>query len=58
LLSRLNNNHLQHILAAHLSAKNNTPKLAKIALAKALGCEEDWIGVADQLDGFDWREIC
>lgn len=57
LLSKLNNNHLQHILAAHLSAKNNTPELAKKALAKVLGCEKDWIGIADQSDGFDWREI-
>lgn len=57
LLSNLNNSKLQHIMAAHLSAKNNTPLLAKSALAKVLGCELDWVGVADQLQGFDWREI-
>lgn len=57
ILSRLDNSKLQHILAAHLSAKNNTPKLAKSALAKVLDCEEDGIGVADQLLGFDWRVI-
>lgn len=57
LLAKLDNTKLQHILAAHLSAKNNTPLLAKSALSKVLGCEVDWIGVADQLMGFDWRAI-
>jgi phosphoribosyl 1,2-cyclic phosphodiesterase len=57
LLSKLDNSKLQHIIAAHLSAKNNTPLLAKSALAKVLGCAVDWIGVADQTDGFDWRVI-
>ena len=57
LLARLDNSKLQHILAAHLSAKNNTPVLAQAALAKVLGCELDWIGIADQSMGFDWRTI-
>lgn len=57
LLSRLDNSKLQHILAAHLSAKNNTPALAKASLASILDCEKDWIGIADQLQGFDWRTI-
>jgi len=57
LLARLDNGKLQHILAAHLSAKNNTPALAQAALAKVLGCELDWIGIADQSVGFDWRTI-
>ncbi|MDO9365750.1 MAG: MBL fold metallo-hydrolase [Methylotenera sp.] len=57
LLSKLDNRKLQHIVAAHLSAKNNTPLLAKSALAKVLGCELDWVGVADQLQGFNWREV-
>jgi phosphoribosyl 1,2-cyclic phosphodiesterase len=57
LLGKLNNSQLQHIVAAHLSAKNNTPILAKTALAKALSWESDAIGVADQLHGFPWRKI-
>lgn len=57
LLSKLDNSRLQHIIAAHLSAKNNTPHLAKTALAKVLGCELDWIGIADQANGFDWRAV-
>jgi hypothetical protein len=46
---------LKHIVAAHLSAKNNTPALAKTALSQALNCEVDWIGIADQYEGFSWR---
>lgn len=57
LLSRLDNSKLQHLLAAHLSAKNNTPLLAKTALANVLGCDQSWIGIADQMQGFDWRVI-
>ncbi len=57
LLSQLDNSKLQHILAAHLSAKNNTPYLAKAVLANVLGCEKEWIGIADQQQGFDWRTL-
>jgi phosphoribosyl 1,2-cyclic phosphodiesterase len=57
LLAKLDNSRLQHILAAHLSAKNNTPQLAKQALSSVLGCATDWIGIAEQQAGFDWREI-
>jgi len=57
LLSKLDNSRLQHIVAAHLSAKNNTPLLARSALAGVLGCEVDWIGVADQMQGLDWRAV-
>jgi phosphoribosyl 1,2-cyclic phosphodiesterase len=48
---------MQHVIAAHLSKQNNTPALARQALAEALGCSDDWIGVATQADGFGWREI-
>lgn len=57
LLSRLNNSRLQHIVAAHLSRKNNTRELAVNALATALGCDAGWIAVATQQDGLEWREI-
>lgn len=57
LLSKLNHQQLRHVVAAHLSAKNNTPQLAQSALAKVLGCENDFIGVADQASGLDWRTI-
>ena len=48
---------LEHAIAAHLSQTNNTPALARAALAGALGCAPDWIGVATQDGGFGWREI-
>ncbi|HUX92128.1 MAG TPA: MBL fold metallo-hydrolase [Gallionellaceae bacterium] len=57
LLARLDNSQLQHIVAAHLSRKNNTPELAVRALSKALNCREEWVGVATQQEGFAWREI-
>jgi len=57
LLVRLDTSRLQHLVAAHLSDKNNQPDLARTALATAMGCEPDWIGVADQETGLDWRTI-
>jgi len=57
LLSRLDNRRLQHLIAAHLSEKNNTPALAMEALSQAISCDKEWIGVATQTEGFGWREI-
>jgi phosphoribosyl 1,2-cyclic phosphodiesterase len=57
LLAKLDNQYLQHVVAAHLSAKNNTPALAQAALANVLSCRTDSIKVADQLLGFDWLTI-
>ena len=57
ILSRIDTSKLTHIIAAHLSQQNNTPGLARAALAAALDCTPDWIGVAEQATGFDWREL-
>jgi phosphoribosyl 1,2-cyclic phosphodiesterase len=57
LLRSLDNTRLKHIVAAHLSKQNNTPEMACAALADALHCTTDWIGVASQADGFDWRQL-
>jgi phosphoribosyl 1,2-cyclic phosphodiesterase len=57
LLASLDCQKLQHVLAAHLSETNNRPELAREALAKALGCSADWIGIADQHGGSTWRQI-
>jgi phosphoribosyl 1,2-cyclic phosphodiesterase len=57
LLRRLDNSRLQHIVAAHLSRKNNLPELAAGALSGALGCARDWIAVATQDEGMGWREM-
>jgi phosphoribosyl 1,2-cyclic phosphodiesterase len=48
---------LQHFIAAHLSAQNNTPELARAAACAALGCEPSWIGIASQAEGLGWRQI-
>ena len=57
LLTALDTSCLQHLVAAHLSDKNNRPALAQAALGSALDCAEDWIGVADQDAGLDWRTL-
>lgn len=57
LLSQLDNTKLQHIIAAHLSAKNNAPALAQQALSQVLNCALDWVSIADQQIGFDWRSF-
>ena len=57
LLSSLDRSRLKHVIGAHLSQQNNQPTLARRALADALGCEDDWVGIATQEDGFDWREL-
>lgn len=57
LLGRLRRDRLQHVVAAHLSEENNSPEMARAALAGVLGCDPEWIGVADQSNGIGWREI-
>lgn len=57
LLGALDNPRLKHIIAAHLSLKNNTPALVVEALAGALSCAPEWVGIATQEEGFAWREI-
>lgn len=53
ILERLDKSRLRRIVGAHLSLKNNTPELARMALEKAIGmrCE---LSIACQQDGFDW----
>lgn len=48
---------LSHIVAVHLSEKNNTPMHARAALAQALNCEADDIAVAGQDAGLGWRDV-
>lgn len=57
LLAGLETKCLRHVIAAHLSERNNRPELARAALAGALNCEPDWIGVAGQDEGFAWRSM-
>jgi phosphoribosyl 1,2-cyclic phosphodiesterase len=55
LLAALDQRKLTHVVAAHLSQRNNTELLATRALADVLGCESAWVGVARQDVGFEWR---
>jgi phosphoribosyl 1,2-cyclic phosphodiesterase len=57
LLAALDRSRLKHVIGAHLSRENNRPQLARAALARAMGCEESWIGLATQDDGFGWRML-
>jgi len=57
LLASLDTSRLRHIVAAHLSQHNNTPDMARAALARALNCTPEWIGIADQAAGFAWRDL-
>ena len=57
LLKKIDTNQLQHIMAMHLSEKNNHPDIVKGVFSEALDCEQDWIGIADQNLGFTWRDI-
>ena len=56
LLGAIDRSRLKHVIGAHLSQQNNRPELARAALARAMGCEESWIGLATQ-DGFGWRSL-
>ena len=56
LLAAVDRSRLKHVIAAHLSQQNNRPELARAALARAMGCDASWIGLATQDEGFGWRE--
>ncbi len=57
LLQRIDTSGLQHIVAAHISEKHNTQALAQRTLSNALHCQRDWIAIADQYTGLDWRDV-
>jgi phosphoribosyl 1,2-cyclic phosphodiesterase len=57
LLAAIDRSRLKHVIGAHLSQQNNRPELARAALARAMGCEENGISLATQDDGFGWRGI-
>jgi phosphoribosyl 1,2-cyclic phosphodiesterase len=57
MLSRIDCSKLQHLVAAHLSQSNNTAEHARTAFSQALNCAPEWIDVACQHNGFNWKEI-
>jgi phosphoribosyl 1,2-cyclic phosphodiesterase len=54
ILAALDRSKLRHLIAAHLSQQNNTPELAREAMAGVLGNALTEIGIASQEEGFDW----
>ena len=57
LLAEIGMARLQHLVLAHLSEQNNSQALARQAAATALDVDEDWVQIADQDQGLDWRQL-
>jgi len=57
LLDEADCSRLQHVVLGHLSEQNNTAELARAAVATVLDCEAEWIGIADQDLGIQWRDV-
>jgi len=57
LLKELVHDRLQHVVAAHISDKNNTCDLARQSLADVLGCSVNDIPAIDQELGLDWMSL-
>lgn len=57
ILRKVDCRRLGWVAAAHLSRSNNTPSLARRALAAVLKCRDDEIAVADQDHGLAWRTV-
>jgi phosphoribosyl 1,2-cyclic phosphodiesterase len=57
ILQSIDRSCLRWIAAAHLSRSNNTPALARAALACVLGCPDEEVAVADQDEGLSWRSV-
>ncbi len=48
---------MRHLVAAHLSERNNRPELARAALARVCGAAPADIVVADPVLGFGWLDL-
>ena len=57
LLTRVKHAHLNQVIAAHLSERNNSPELARASLSRALGCTPLDIDVAHPETGSDWMQV-
>ncbi|MFA0811242.1 MBL fold metallo-hydrolase [Microbulbifer epialgicus] len=55
-LQRVGYEHLQHLVVAHISEKNNTLELARVAMAEMVESVENCI-FACQKEGFDWLTV-
>ena len=57
ILGKIQFKKLKHLVAAHLSEKNNTEDLVKEAIVKKIECDRDWIKIATQAEGTSWKVI-
>lgn len=57
LLQGIDCSKLQYIVAAHLSDKNNHPDIVIDTFAAAINCARQRIELADQEDGFYWKDL-
>lgn len=57
LVAEMDWRHMQHLVLAHLSEKNNTPQTACNTFVDILGCEPDRLRVAHQNNGLGWCRI-
>jgi len=57
LVRQIDTSRLQHLVAAHVSEKNNRIDLVRQALADVLHCAAADINVAEQEAGIAWRDI-
>jgi phosphoribosyl 1,2-cyclic phosphodiesterase len=57
ILARCAGARLQHVVAAHLSRENNSPALARAALAASWQGGAEAIVIADPLTGFEWLRL-
>ncbi len=57
LLTEIEIGKLQHLVISHISEQNNSPEHAVDAVAEAIDGKPDWLTIADQENGFGWREF-
>jgi phosphoribosyl 1,2-cyclic phosphodiesterase len=57
LLQSLLSDKLQHLVAMHLSEKNNHPDLVRQSISSCLGCRPDEVLISDQGNGVSWLTI-
>ena len=57
LLQEMDSSRLHRLVAAHLSRDNNTHSHVRQALDQVLGCDPDWVQLADQDGGIDWQSV-
>jgi len=57
ILSQCRHDGLRHVVAAHLSERNNNPALAAGSLAQVLGCKTHEVVVAGPREGSGWLDL-